>query len=154
MIQTLGKPLGAMGTILSGLTVTFGTIRYFQVQELLLDDYYPVTRFTIIILILINLSILVVSFILNIDISLFVMLWCVYKYTMWMILQDGSLIPPKEEIKVPAGWINEPISGSIPQIKPYQINSCKRKTTTTTELSAISIVISKFTSLCNYHRFI
>lgn len=74
IIQTLGKPLGAMGTILSGLTVTFGTIRYFQVQELLLDDYYPVTRFTIIILILINLSILVVSFILNIDISLFVML--------------------------------------------------------------------------------
>ncbi|KGU28962.1 hypothetical protein MG7_02313 [Candida albicans P34048] len=73
MIQTLGKPLGAMGTILSGLTVTFGTIRYFQVQELLLDDYCPVTRFTIIILILINLSILVVLFILNIDISLFVM---------------------------------------------------------------------------------
>lgn len=33
----------------------------------------------------------------------------------------------KEEIKVPAGWINEPISGSIPQIKPYQINSCKKK---------------------------
>ena len=73
-----------------------------------------------------------------------------------MILQNGSsLIPPKRRNQGSC-WllINEPISGSIPQIKPYQINSCKRKTTTTTELSAISIVISKFTSLCNYHRFI
>ena len=70
-----------------------------------------------------------------------------------MILQDGSLIPPKEEIQGSCWLNNEPIS-RYPQIKPYQINSCKEKTTTTTELSAISIVISKFTSLCNYHRFI
>ena len=42
------------------VNINFGAVRYFQVQDLLQNDYYPATRFTILIILLMNLSMLIV----------------------------------------------------------------------------------------------
>ncbi|KAL6449889.1 hypothetical protein SBY92_002363 [Candida maltosa Xu316] len=68
-IESLSKPVGTLCVILSIMTMLFGTMRYLQVQELLLKDYYPATRMTIIVLILMNLSMLIILFVLDIKIS-------------------------------------------------------------------------------------
>lgn len=70
IIEKLTKPIGLICIILSILTLSFGTFRYFQVQNSLMIDNYPATRLTIIILIMFNLSMLILLMILNIKISI------------------------------------------------------------------------------------
>ncbi|KAF6063856.1 MCM2/3/5 family protein [Candida albicans] len=68
-IERLNRPIGSICMVLSGLTLIFGAVRYFQVQDLLQNDYYPATRFTILIILLMNLSMLIVVFALDIEVS-------------------------------------------------------------------------------------
>lgn len=67
-IERLNRPIGSICMVLSGLTLIFGAVRYFQVQDLLQNDYYPATRFTILIILLMNLSMLIVVFALDIEV--------------------------------------------------------------------------------------
>lgn len=70
-ITKLSKPISII-CILSGiLCLIFGSFRYFQVQYYLIGfNYYPITRLSIIILLLINLSIVLLLLLLDFKITI------------------------------------------------------------------------------------
>lgn len=67
--KQLGKPLGTLSFALAAITLLFGVYRYYQVQMMLTRDFYPATRITVIVLLIINLVILILLLILNIKIT-------------------------------------------------------------------------------------
>lgn len=69
-VIALCRPIGGMCIILGILTILFGIYRYFTVQRALIKQEFPVTRLTVVVLLLINLSILILLLVLNFKISL------------------------------------------------------------------------------------
>lgn len=67
--KQLGKPLGTLSFVLAAITLLFGVYRYYQVQMMLTREFYPATRITVIVLLIINLVILILLLILNIKVS-------------------------------------------------------------------------------------
>lgn len=67
--KQLGKPLGTLSFVLATITLLFGVYRYYQVQMMLTREFYPATRITVIVLLIINLVILILLLILNIKVS-------------------------------------------------------------------------------------
>lgn len=67
--RQLGKPLGTLSFALAAITLLFGVYRYYQVQMMLTRDFYPATRITVILLLIINLVILILLLILNIKVT-------------------------------------------------------------------------------------
>ncbi|KAK6205170.1 uncharacterized protein RJT21DRAFT_13645 [Scheffersomyces amazonensis] len=65
MYQALTKPISSICVILGILSCIFGLTRYFQVQFLLIRNYYPATRLLLVILILVNLAMLILLLILD-----------------------------------------------------------------------------------------
>ncbi|KAK6461116.1 hypothetical protein DFJ63DRAFT_320505 [Scheffersomyces coipomensis] len=68
--QSLAKPISTLCIVLGILGCIFGLIRYFQVQFLLIRNYFPATRLFIIILIIINLAMLILLILLDIKLTI------------------------------------------------------------------------------------
>lgn len=62
-INGYGKPLGCLFIVLGILTLLFGVIRYFKVQHMLVKNYYPATRLSVLILISLLLAVVISTFI-------------------------------------------------------------------------------------------
>ncbi|CAK9442244.1 uncharacterized protein LODBEIA_P59870 [Lodderomyces beijingensis] len=69
-VIALCRPIGAMCVIMGILTLIFGGVRFFHVQSMLLNDQFPISRFAVVVLILINLAILILLLVLNFKLSL------------------------------------------------------------------------------------
>ncbi|KAI3406528.1 hypothetical protein KGF56_000660 [Candida oxycetoniae] len=69
-VLSLCRPIGGMCIIMGMLTLFFGSFRYFQVQNMLMKDEFPVMRLGLVVLIIINLSILILLLVLNFEIAL------------------------------------------------------------------------------------
>ncbi|CCG25784.1 hypothetical protein CORT_0C04110 [Candida orthopsilosis Co 90-125] len=69
-VIALCRPIGGMCIILGILTILFGMYRYFTVQRALMKQEFPVTRLTVVVLLLINLGILILLLVLNFKVSL------------------------------------------------------------------------------------
>lgn len=67
--KQLGKPLGTLSFALAAITLLFGVYRYYQVQIMLTREFYPATRITVIVLLIINLVMLILLLILNIKVT-------------------------------------------------------------------------------------
>lgn len=63
VITEYGRPLGCLFIILGILTLLFGVSRYFKVQHMLVKNYYPATRLSIIILISLLLAVVISTFV-------------------------------------------------------------------------------------------
>ncbi|ABN66151.1 predicted protein [Scheffersomyces stipitis CBS 6054] len=69
-IHGMSRPLAGMCILLGLFTVLFGGYRYFEVQSLLMRSYYPATRLSIAVLILVNVALFVLLFTIDIKISI------------------------------------------------------------------------------------
>ncbi|KAI5949490.1 hypothetical protein KGF57_004700 [Candida theae] len=69
-VIALCRPIGGMCIILGILTILFGMYRFFTVQRALMKQEFPVTRLTVVVLLLVNLSILLLLLVLNFKVSL------------------------------------------------------------------------------------
>lgn len=70
VLAQLGRPLCVLPLVLAALTILFGVYRYFQVQMMLTREFYPATRITVIILLILNLVMVILLLILNIKVTL------------------------------------------------------------------------------------
>lgn len=62
-MKEFGKTLGALFVLLGIVTLIFGALRFYKVQGLLIKDYYPATRLSILFLILAVLVMVTMTFI-------------------------------------------------------------------------------------------
>ncbi|MDC6271143.1 DUF202 domain-containing protein [Acetobacter pasteurianus] len=69
-ILQLCRPIGIMCILMGLLTGGFGVVRFFSVQHMLTKDQFPVTRVTVVVLMVINLSILILLLVLCFKVSL------------------------------------------------------------------------------------
>lgn len=61
-----GKAVEVLGLVLGLITFIFGAVRFFRVQKLLTQDYFPATRMTILTLLSVNMTMLVLLLVLDI----------------------------------------------------------------------------------------
>lgn len=62
VIAKFGKPLGCIFIILGIITLLFGVTRFFNVQQMLVKNYYPAARLTVVVLISLLLVVTVCTF--------------------------------------------------------------------------------------------
>lgn len=62
-ITEYGRPLGCIFIVLGILTLLFGVVRYFKVQHMLVKNYYPATRLSVLILISLLLIVVISTFV-------------------------------------------------------------------------------------------
>lgn len=61
-----GKAVEILGLALGLITMIFGAIRFFRIQTLLTQNFFPVTRMTVLMLLAVNLTMLAVLLVLDI----------------------------------------------------------------------------------------
>ena len=63
-IHEYGGLISTISCALALVMMIFGTIRYFQVQRMLMNNYFPATRFSIILVLLLSVVVVILAMVL------------------------------------------------------------------------------------------
>lgn len=69
-VKEFGKTLGALFVLLGIVTLIFGAVRFYKVQDHLVKNYYPATRLSILFLIVAVLVMVLMTFIIVLRLTL------------------------------------------------------------------------------------